>query len=342
MATDLFALPVGQENDPQAYKTLVKQVWWGVTAGFLICLAIGGAMLAIFYGLGVDKFAATEDVWEGTFSIISSLVISVMGAALLRVSKLQDKWQKKLSQSLEANNNTHTTITHRFKAWTQQHALFFLPFVTVLREGLEAVAFIGGVGLDYPVTAFPLAVAAGLVAGFAAGYLLYRSGNTSSLQMFLICSTCFLYLVAAGLMSKGVWYFENNAWNQLVGGDASETGSGPGSYDIRKSVWHVNCCNPELDGGGLWGIFNGILGWTNSATYGSVISYNLYWAAVIVYFGYMRHRELRDSSVKKRGNWSAYEGVEPDTEPLLYNARPNNSTDTNEPVTGYDGTSQEN
>lgn len=25
-----------------------------------------------------------------------------------------------------------------------------------------------------------------------------------------------------------------------MGGDVAEVGSGPGSYDIRKSVWHVN------------------------------------------------------------------------------------------------------
>jgi len=63
------------------------------------------------------------------------------------------------------------------------------------------------------------------------------------------------------------------------------------SYDIRKSVWHVNCCNPELNGGGGWGIFNAIFGWTNSATYGSVLSYNLYWLVVIASFVTMRYKE---------------------------------------------------
>lgn len=29
-------------------------------------------------------------------------------------------------------------------------------------------------------------------------------------------------------------------WNKAIGGDAAETGSGAGSYDIRQSVWHVN------------------------------------------------------------------------------------------------------
>lgn len=67
-----------------------------------------------------------------------------------------------------------------------------------------------------------------------------RGGATARLQYFLIISTCFLYLVAAGLFSRAVWFFEAQLWNNAVGGDAAETGAGPGSYDIGKSVWHVN------------------------------------------------------------------------------------------------------
>lgn len=113
------------------------------------------------------------------------------------------------------------------------------------------------------------------------------------IRIFLIASTCVLYLVAAGLMSRGVWFLEANKWNVLTGGDAAEGGNGPGTYDIRQSVWHVNCCSPSLNGGGGWGVFNSILGWQNSATYGSVISYNLYWLAVIVAFVTMRYREQK-------------------------------------------------
>lgn len=123
-----------------------------------------------------------------------------------------------------------------------------------------------------------------------------RGGRGPSLQIFLIISTCFLYLVAAGLFSRSVWYFENYRWGLAIGGDAAETGSGPGSYDIRQSVWHVNCCNPLLNGGGGWGIFNAVLGWQNSATYGSVISYNIYWLAVICTFVYMRWQEKKSGS----------------------------------------------
>ncbi len=69
---------------------------------------------------------------------------------------------------------------------------------------------------------------------------LFRSGSSTKLQIFLVASTCLLYLVAAGLFSRAVWSFETQQWNNLVGGDAAELGNGPGSYDVDKSVWHVN------------------------------------------------------------------------------------------------------
>ena len=53
----------------------------------------------------------------------------------------------------------------------------------------------------------------------------------------------------------------------------------------------VQCCNPEINGGGGWGIFNALFGWQNSATYGSVISYNIYWLAVIIGFLLLRYNE---------------------------------------------------
>ncbi|KAL1650668.1 high-affinity iron permease [Diplodia intermedia] len=300
---------LGHEHDPLTYKRLVKQVWGGVAAGLFICLIIGGGFIGAFYGVGRDYFSKTEDLWEGIFSLIAAVIITVLGAAFLRVSKLQDKWRLKLAKALAAKESIRTVNKGRVKLWAEKYAMFLLPFVTVLREGLEAVVFIGGVSLGMPAESFPLAVFAGLAAGIVIGYLIYKGGDFASLQIFLIISTCFLYLVAAGLFSKAVWSLEMHRvsklspdwirtprvdffqWSQLTGGDAAETGSGPGSYDIRQSVWHVNCCNPEINGGGGWGIFNSILGWQNSATYGSVISYNLYWLFVMVTFIIMRHVE---------------------------------------------------
>lgn len=100
--------------------------------------------------------------------------------------------------------------------------MFVLPFITVLREGLEAVVFVGGVGLSTPAKAFPIPVILGLLAGFLVGYFLYKGNRYMSIEYFLIVSTWILYLVAAGLFSKAVGSFEAYRWNKMVGGDANE------------------------------------------------------------------------------------------------------------------------
>lgn len=288
---------IGPQYDPVVYKRLVRQVWYGVAAGVFICLAIGIGVIATFYTAGHNSFEAAEYIWEGVFAILASVIITLMGAALLRVSKLQDKWRIKISQAMEKQDAKLAT-SGTLKRWSEKYALFILPFVTVLREGIEAVLFIAGVGVGLPAKSFPLAVVCGIGLGALIGYLIYKGGNKTSMQIFLVVSTCFLYLVAAGLFSKGVWNLEQNVWVKLAGEGVVEAGSGPGSYDIRKSVWHVNCCSPSEGGNGSggWGIFNSLFGWQNSATYGSVISYNLYWLVVIIGFVYMARTESKENS----------------------------------------------
>ncbi|KAI1151112.1 iron permease FTR1/Fip1/EfeU [Nemania diffusa] len=283
----------GPNRDATVYKALVRQVWLGVGVGFFICLAVAGGIIGAFYTIGRDAWQANEYNYEGAFALFAALIISVLGVALLRVGKMQEKWRVKLAKALESPMSISSgSRTGWLKRFGEKYAMFILPFVTVLREGIEAIVFIAGVSFSAPATAVPLPVVIGLIVGSIVGYILYRGGITTKLQYFLVASTCLLYLVGAGLFSRAVWYLENQQWNNLIGGDAAELGNGPGSYDIDKSVWHVNCCGPEYNGGGGWGIFNAILGWTNSATYGSVISYNLYWIAIMTSLVVMRYREL--------------------------------------------------
>ena len=174
----LFALlksSIGPDKDRALYRKLRKQGWFGIGSGLLICIIIGAAMIGAFYGYGKDTFAGTEDIWEGVFALLATIIITVVGAALLRVSTLQDKWRIKVANALEQQSlKQKSPVGNRFKLWCEKYAMFLLPFVTVLREGLEAVVFIGGVGLTLPAEAFPLAVICGLLAGIVIGYLIYR------------------------------------------------------------------------------------------------------------------------------------------------------------------------
>ncbi|KAL6871198.1 iron permease FTR1/Fip1/EfeU [Trichoderma novae-zelandiae] len=282
----------GPNADRKVYKKLRAQIWIGVATGFLLCMIIAAALIGVFYTVGSNAWDKSEQYYEGAFSLVASVIITLMGAALLRIGKMQDKWRAKLAKAIESPIKVRSD-----RGWLAQvlekYAMFFLPFITVLREGIEAVVFVAGVTFSAPAYAVPLPVVVGLLVGGVVGYLLYKGGSSTRLQYFLVASTCLLYLVGAGLFSRAVWSLEQGKWNKIVGSDASELGSGPGSYDIDNVVWHVNCCNPNVPDNGGWGIFQAILGWTNSATYGSVISYNLYWLFVMASFILIRFHETK-------------------------------------------------
>ncbi|ORY55097.1 iron permease FTR1/Fip1/EfeU [Pseudomassariella vexata] len=325
----------GPDHDAVVYKKLVKQVriqrkqnttqsltvpvliirvlqvWLGVGLGLLICVIVAGGLIGAFYTLGKNAWESSEYNYEGAFALVAAVIITVVGAGLLRIGKMQEKWRVKLATAFEGPVQTGGARGGAFKRFAEKYAMFYLPFITVLREGIEAIVFLAGVTFSAPATAVPLPVVVGLAVGIIVGYILYKGGASAKLKYFLIASTCLLYLVAAGLFSRSVWYFEQQKWNNIIGGDAAELGTGPGSYDIDKSVWHVNCCSPELNGGEGWGIFNAILGWTNSATYGSVISYNVYWIFVIAAFFIMRYREVKGHwPLKKSKHENSSEPVE--------------------------------
>jgi high-affinity iron transporter len=282
----------GPDQDQAVYKRLVKQIWAGALSGILICLIIGGAFIGVFYGLGTDIWAKSEDLWEGIFYLIATIIISIMGLALLRINKMQDKWKVKISQAL-ADKSQSAKSASWFGGWSRRHVMFILPFITTLREGVEAVVFVGGVSLSLPATSFPLPVVCGIIAALFVGFFIYRGGNMMSIQIFLIASTSVLYLIAAGMFSKSIWSLQYHVFAQRVGSDVAEEGSGPGSYDIIETVWHVNCCNPETENG--WDIFNAILGWQNTATYGSVVAYNVYWAALVLVISFLIYEEKTGS-----------------------------------------------
>ena len=59
--------------------------------------------------------------------------------------------------------------------------------------------------------------------------------------------------------------------------------------------------NPDVNtsANGGYQIFNAILGWNNTATYGTVISYCLYWVGIAVYLVYLRFKEERQARAEK-------------------------------------------
>ncbi|CAE6419527.1 unnamed protein product [Rhizoctonia solani] len=274
-------------NKRRLIRKMRLQVLVGAVVGLAIALAIGAAFIAVWFTKVVDLFSSAEELWEGIFSLIASILIFVMGLTMLRMDRAREKWRVKLSDAFESKMGSTSGKNGKW-------VLFILPFITVLREGLEAVVFIGGVSLGQSATAIPLAAITGLICGLLVGYFIYASSSRTSLSMFLIASTSFLLLIGAGLFSKSVGAFERYKFNTKVGGDVAEAGNGPGSYDVVGNIWHLNCCNPESKTDALgWSIFSAIFGWSNNGSFGTVLSYVFYWIAAIIVLVAMKNQEVR-------------------------------------------------
>lgn len=87
---------------------------------------------------------------------------------------MQEKWRVKLAQAFEAKVETSGSRKGAFKRFCEKYAMFFLPFITVVREGLEAVVFVAGVSFQAPATAVPLPVVVGLLCGAIVGYVIFK------------------------------------------------------------------------------------------------------------------------------------------------------------------------
>ncbi|KIY47457.1 iron permease FTR1 [Fistulina hepatica ATCC 64428] len=286
---------VGEESvvDDAEHRRVLKrklkiQVFIGSAIGLFIALAIGAAFIAVWFTQASNLWSSTEDLWEGIFELIAALMILIMGVTMVKLDRAKVHWRLKLQAAFAGK---HVDVRTRSGRWV----LLILPLITVMREGLEAVIFVGGVSLGQSATAIPLAAVVGLATGIVCGIVVYGFASRATLRIFLIVMTNFLLLIGAGLFSRAVWSFEDHAFTLLVGADVDDTGGdGPGSYDVRGSVWHLDCCNPEdnYDGQG-WEIFNALFGWTNSATIGSVVSYVVYWLAAMFILACMKYKEGR-------------------------------------------------
>ncbi|KAH0834848.1 Ftr1 protein [Lanmaoa asiatica] len=281
---------------PRILRKLKLQVILGALVGLAIAVAVGAAFVAIWFTQAKNLWSNSEhpNTFPGIFQLIASLMIFVMGVTMLKMENARTKWRIKLQNAFNGQNGDRGAKTSKW-------VLFILPMITVLREGLEAVVFVGGVALAQPATSIPIATIVGIISGIACGTIVYQFASRTSkflhpqtltaFKIFLICMTNLILLIGAGLFSKAVWAFQENAFIHLIGASSDDAGgTGPGTYDVRGNVWHLDCCSSSS---GSWSVFNAILGWENSATLGSVLSYVFYWLAVVVVLVYYKFREGR-------------------------------------------------
>ncbi|KAK9384905.1 iron permease FTR1 family-domain-containing protein [Lipomyces mesembrius] len=95
-----------------------------------------GAFIATWYTLGTNAWGASGDIWEGVLSIVASIIISIMGLAMLRLNKIKEKWRVKITKALE---DSKVRGKGWFRRFMRKYAMGILPFITILRCIISSV-----------------------------------------------------------------------------------------------------------------------------------------------------------------------------------------------------------
>ncbi|KAG5178843.1 iron permease FTR1 family-domain-containing protein [Tribonema minus] len=190
---------------------------------------------------------------------------------MLKMSKFQEAWEAKLRAQLEKADAEGTTGTSLRKS-----QMFWIPFISVLREGIETVIFLAGVGAGYPLKSIPIPGIVGLITGLIAGWLLFAAGGKCSMKGFLVCSTVLLLFISGGLALYGAHEFQEAG---MFGAYENDEGEIQGA--MNEPVWNIcDCCN-QADKG--WDVFNRLFGYTCAPSPWEILVYCLYWVLALTY-----------------------------------------------------------
>ena len=72
--------------------------------GLLIALAIGAAFIAVWFTQASDLWKKSEELWEGIFSLIASILIFIVGITMLKMDKTKAKWRVKLQEAFDGKS----------------------------------------------------------------------------------------------------------------------------------------------------------------------------------------------------------------------------------------------
>jgi hypothetical protein len=101
---------------------------------------------------------------------------SLIGSETSQNQNITSSTELTHANNKKSSNNMKKVSTKSRSKSSATWPFFIIPFVTVLREGLEGSVFLGGISLGESYYNIPLAAAAGLACGSLIGFLTFKVG----------------------------------------------------------------------------------------------------------------------------------------------------------------------
>jgi len=175
-------------------RELVPSVWAGTASAI-----VGSFLIAVGLNLLGSTFEGPgEPVFEGSALLLAAAVLTWVNF-----------WMRKQSGPLADKIESQASLANPSRA---RRALFFLSFLTVIREGAELSVFLLAVAL----TTSRLQELAGALLGIAAavllGWALLSGSRRMNIKLFFRYTNIFLILFAAGVVGLGIGEFNEIGW----------------------------------------------------------------------------------------------------------------------------------
>jgi high-affinity iron transporter len=227
--------------------SLSRPVYAGILLGVLASIAAAGLLVA----LRVEFEGRYEQVFEGSTMLLAAAILTSM---ILWMRNNSRAYSDDLKRKVE------NAVTSR-----QSYGLAVLAFVSIFREGIETVLFLGSASFTTTGVQVLVGGSLGLLASVVVGYAILRYSVKLNLKMFFTVTGVLLIFFAAGLVSRAV-------------GEFGEAGL---LSPIIEHVWNTG----GIVGGEstLGRILGALFGYDASPSLAQLLAYAVYWAVVVAW-----------------------------------------------------------
>jgi len=223
---------------------LAKPVYVGTTLGIIGSVAVGG----LFLVLSVEFVGRGEQLFEGTTMLLAAVILTYMILWMSRNSKAySEDLKNKVQQALSSKH---------------AYGLAGLAFVSIIREGIETVLFLGSTSFTSTGVQTIVGGFLGLLAAALVGISIIRYSAKLNMKTFFNATGVLLVFFAAGLVANGL-------------GEFGEAGLVP---PLVAHLWNTNwLIRGESDLGML---LQALLGYTAEPSLTQLLGYMAYWILI--------------------------------------------------------------